>query len=160
MCFRCCCLDSIFARFSWIWASKEGPCWGPFSMILQFLHKEKRAEIEARKLKTFGRLLGGAGGSGEAYRTMQILQIMVRKSSHALLSLRGCGELLMGYALCRRPVTIAHCSRVADSWRCCKRILAFFGIQTCCLACLETLRNTRKDTLRSRLGFFFDFWLT
>ena len=32
---------------------------------------------------------------------------------------------LMGYALCRRPPTIAHCSGVAVSWHCCKRILAF-----------------------------------
>ena len=31
-----------------------------------------------------------------------------------------------GYALCRRPPTIAHCSSIADSWQCCKRILAFW----------------------------------
>ena len=31
----------------------------------------------------------------------------------------------MGYALCRRPPIIAHCFRIADSWHCCKRILAF-----------------------------------
>ena len=30
----------------------------------------------------------------------------------------------MGYALCRRPPTIAHCARIADSWHCCNRILA------------------------------------
>ena len=29
----------------------------------------------------------------------------------------------MGDALCRRPPTIAHCARIADSWDCCKRIL-------------------------------------
>ena len=34
---------------------------------------------------TFGRLLGGAGGSGEACRTLQILQSMVSRSHHALL---------------------------------------------------------------------------
>ena len=32
---------------------------------------------------------------------------------------------LMGYALWRRPPNIAHCSRIADSRHCCKRILAF-----------------------------------
>ena len=31
---------------------------------------------------------------------------------------------IMGYALCRRPPIIAHCFRIADSWHCCKRILA------------------------------------
>ena len=36
--------------------------------------KKKLAEIEARKSMTFGRLLGGAGGSELACLTMQILQ--------------------------------------------------------------------------------------
>ena len=71
MCFSCCFLEGLFVRFWRIWASNRGPCWG--------LHETKHAEIEARKLVTFGRLLGGAGGSGEACRTMQILQSMVRK---------------------------------------------------------------------------------
>ena len=31
---------------------------------MQILHEKKRAEIEAQKLMTFGRLLGGAGGGG------------------------------------------------------------------------------------------------
>ena len=31
----------------------------------------------------------------------------------------------MGYALCRRPPIIARCTRITDSWHCCKRILAF-----------------------------------
>ena len=31
----------------------------------------------------------------------------------------------MGYALCRRPTNIVHCTRIADYWHCCKRILAF-----------------------------------
>ena len=31
---------------------------------------------------------------------------------------------LMGYALCRRPPIIAHCFRIAETWQCCKRILA------------------------------------
>ena len=52
----------------------------------------KRAEIEARKLMTFGRLLGGAGGSGEACLSLQILQGMASGPNHALLPLRGCGE--------------------------------------------------------------------
>ena len=34
-------------------------------------------------------------------------------------------EYLMGCALCRRPLTIAHCSKIADSWHFCKLILAF-----------------------------------
>ena len=41
---------------------------------------------------TFERLLGGAGGSGEACLSLQILQSMVSGSNHALLPLRGCGE--------------------------------------------------------------------
>ena len=48
---------------------------------------------------TFGRLLGGAGGSGEACLSLQILQRMVSGPNHALLPLRGCGE---SYGL--RPV--------------------------------------------------------
>ena len=34
---------------------------------------------------------------------------------------------LMGDAFCRRPPTIAHCSRIADSWHCCKQILAWYA---------------------------------
>ena len=44
---------------------------------------------------TFGGLLGGAGGSVEACRTMQILQSMARMSTHARLPLRGCGEYIL-----------------------------------------------------------------
>ena len=62
----------------------------------EILHEKKRAETEARKLMTFERLLGGAGGSGEAYRILQILQSMVRNPNYALASFKGC-------ALCRRP---------------------------------------------------------
>ena len=51
----------------------------------------------------FGRLLGGASGSGEACLSLQILQSMVRNSNHALLPLRGSANL-KGYALCRRPL--------------------------------------------------------
>ena len=75
----------------------------------------------------------------------------------------------MGYALCRRPLTIANCSRIADSCHLGKRILGFFGTQACHLACLVpplwrlggpwddpgTLGGTRKDTLRSRLRFYW-----
>ena len=50
----------------------------------------------------FGGLLGGAGGSGEACLSLQILQSMGSGSNHALLPLQGCGEL-KGYALCRSP---------------------------------------------------------
>ena len=92
MCFLCCFLDGFFSQFWWILASKEGPFWTSFSQILQILHEKKRAEIEARKLMTFGRLLGGAGGSGEACLSLQILQSMVSGFNHALLPLRGCGE--------------------------------------------------------------------
>ena len=60
---------------------------------------------------TFGRLLGGAGGSGEACRTMQILQSMVRKSTHARLPLRGCGE---SYGLRPLPPAPDHCSLLQD----------------------------------------------
>ena len=35
----------------------------------------------------------------------------------------------MGYALCRQPAIISHYSGIADSWHCCKRILAFFAPQ-------------------------------
>ena len=52
----------------------------------------KKAEIEARKLMIFGRLLGGAGGSGEVCLSLPILQRMVSGPNHALLPLRGCGE--------------------------------------------------------------------
>ena len=32
----------------------------------------------------------------------------------------------MGYALCRRPLTIAHCTKIADSWYICKSISDFW----------------------------------
>ena len=92
MCFFYCFLDGLFARFWQSWASKGGPFWSQFSQILQILHEKKCAQIEARKLMTFGGLLGGAGGSGEACLSLQILQSMVSRSNHALLPLRGCGE--------------------------------------------------------------------
>ena len=98
MCFFDCFLDGLFARFWQSWVSKGGPFWSQFLQILQILHEKKRAEIEARKLMTFGGLLGGAGGGGRGLSnssvTLQILQIMVRKSTHARLPLRGCGELI------------------------------------------------------------------
>ena len=43
---------------------QKGSCSGPFLQLSQILHEKKRAEIEARKLMTFGRLLVGAGGRG------------------------------------------------------------------------------------------------
>ena len=92
MCFSCCFLDGLFVRFWRIRASKGSPFWSQFSQILQILHEKKRAEIEARKWMTFGGLLGGAGGSGEACLSLQILQSMVSGPNHALLPLRGCGE--------------------------------------------------------------------
>ena len=79
---------SILADLSF----QRGPFGSQFSQIWQILHEKKCAEIEARKLITFGGLLGGAGGSGEACLSLQILQSMVSRSSHALLPLRGCGE--------------------------------------------------------------------
>ena len=92
MCFLFCFLDSLFAQPWWILASKGGPLWSQSLQILQILHEKKRAEIEARKWMTFGGLLGGAGGSGEACVSFQILQRMVPLSNHALLPLQGCGE--------------------------------------------------------------------
>ena len=85
-------MEGLFARFWQSWASKGGPFWSQFSQILQILHEKKCAEIEARKLMTFGRLLGGAGGSGEVCLSLQILQSMVSGFNHALLLLGGCGE--------------------------------------------------------------------
>ena len=92
MCFLCCVLGGLFARFWRIWASKEGPFWNIFSQILQILHEKKRAEIEARKLMSFESILGGAGGSGEACLSLQTLQRMVSGPNHGLLPVRGCGE--------------------------------------------------------------------
>ena len=75
-------------------------------------------------------------------------------------------DLARGINACRRPPNIAHCSRIADSWRCCKRSwhfwypdLSFGMLGGCTLAFwpwddLETLGSTTKDTLRSRLGLF------
>ena len=54
----------FFAPFWQSWASKGCPFWGAFSQIFQILHEKRCAEIEARKLMTFGGLLGGAGGGG------------------------------------------------------------------------------------------------
>ena len=67
-------------------------CCGPFLKFVQILQEKKRADIEARKLMIFGGLLGGAGGSGEACLSLQILPSMVSGPNHALLPLRGCGE--------------------------------------------------------------------
>ena len=73
-----------------------------------------------------------------------------------------------GYALCRRPLTIAHCFKIADSLHICKRILDYrcpnlpFGMPP-----LQrpggpwndpgTLASRGKDVLRSRLGFLVIF---
>ena len=79
---------------------------------------------------------------------------------------------LMGYALCRRPPTIAHCFGIADSWHCCKWILAFFvrkpviwhdwwlhfGVLGDPGTPIGTLGSITKDTLRSRPGLFTDCW--
>ena len=65
---------------------------GSILTILANNEWKKAAEIEARKLMTFGGLLGGAGGSGEVCLNLQILQSMVRHSTHARLPLRECGE--------------------------------------------------------------------
>ena len=55
-------------------------------------------------MMTFGGLLGGAGGSGEACLSfLQILQSMVSGPNHALLPLQGCGKFT-GYRLCRLPL--------------------------------------------------------
>ena len=64
--FFCYCLDYIFSGFLWMLRSKGGSCWGPFSQILQSLHAKKAVEIEAQKIMTFGRLLGGANLQGYA----------------------------------------------------------------------------------------------
>ena len=47
--------------------------------------------------------------------------VMLRKDSMVCFD---CDSYLMGYALCRRPPIIAHRIRIAESWHCCKRILA------------------------------------
>ena len=133
MCFFYCFLDGLFARFWQSWVSQGDPFWSQFSQILQILHEKKCAEIEARKLMTFGGLLGGAGGSGEACLSLQILQSMVSGSNHSLLPLRGCGE---SYGLRPLPPAPDHCSLLQD----CRFLallqedLSIFGTQTCHLA--------------------------
>ena len=119
MCFSCCVLGGIFVRFWRIWASKGSPCWGPFWEFLQILHEKKRAEIEARKLVTFGRLLGGAGGSGEACLSLQILQNGAPFQSRPAPP-AGVRRILWATPSAAGP----HYFRIADPWHCCKRILA------------------------------------
>ena len=78
-----------------------GSLFNQFCRCCNFLHEKKHAEIEARKLMIFGRLFGGAGGSGEACLAVQILQNGAAVQSRPappsgvrrILSLR----------LCRRP---------------------------------------------------------
>ena len=77
---------------------------------------------------------------------------------------------LMGYALYRQLLTIAHCCRIADSWRCSKRILAFLVPALVMARLVPPLLSLggpwldpgapgsqRKDASRSRLGFSFIF---
>ena len=124
MCFFYCFLDSLFVRFWQSWACKGGPFWSPFSQIFQILHEKKCAEIEARKLMTFGGLLGGAGGGG---RGLSNSSDSAEWWVDPITPCSPCGGAanLMGYALCRRPPIIAHCFRIADSLHCCKRVLVF-----------------------------------
>ena len=91
-----------------------------------------------------------------------VLQGLIPRQCHMQLCID-----LMGYALCRRPPTIADCSRIADSWHCCKRILAslvhqpvvshdwwlHFGVLGDSCAFFGTLGSITMDTLRSRPGF-------
>ena len=80
----------------------------------------------------------------------------------------------VGYALCRWPPIVAHCSRIADSWHCCKQILAslvrklviwndwwlHFGVLGD-LGVFWDIGEHNKGFLRSSLGFvpiFGGFW--
>ena len=53
---------------------QRDPFGSPLSQILQILHEKKRGGIGAQKLMTLGRLLEGAGGSGEACLSLQTLR--------------------------------------------------------------------------------------
>ena len=74
-------------------------------MILQILHERERVEIRAQKMMTRGRLLGGAGGSGEACRTMEILQNSVTSYLRPAPTAGGAANL-KGDALFRRPLVV------------------------------------------------------
>ena len=64
----------------------------------------------------FGRLLGGAGGRGGVCGSLQSLQILHQIFSHALLPLRGCGEL-KGLRPCRRPhIIYGKIRETSDFW--------------------------------------------
>ena len=90
---------SFFANLGLQW----GSCSSQFSQKLQILQEKKRVEIEARKLMTFGRLLGGAGGRGHACLAMQILQNMPMDFITPCSPFGGAANL-KGYAPCRRPL--------------------------------------------------------
>ena len=72
--------------------------------------KQKRAEVEARKLMFFGRLLGGAGK-----RVLPASYADSAEHAEKLYSHPAGAASLMGYALCRRPLTIAHRFKTRDS---------------------------------------------
>ena len=73
----------------------------------------------------------------------------------------------MGYALCRRPLTIAHCFKIADSLHNCKRILDYrcpnlpFGMPGAStlspvIKAPEELGSTRRETLGCQPWIFAD----
>ena len=78
----------------------------------------------------------------------------------------------MGYALCRQPLTIAHCFKIQDSWHICKWVLDFccpnlaFGmLGASSLASWETLGRSwaigehRKGHVGAWSGFVFIFFV-
>ena len=77
---------------------------------------------------------------------------------------------LVGYALCRRPLTIAHCSKLAESWHYHRHILHLWCLNlslgmlsASILASWETLgrswdtREHKKGHFESRLRFLLIF---
>ena len=90
-------------------------------------------ELRHENEEHFQLQFGGAGGSGEACLSLQILQRMVSGPNHALLPLRGCGE---SYGLRPLPPAPDHCSLLQD----CSFLallqadLGILGTQTCHLA--------------------------
>ena len=88
-----------------------------FSQILQICMNKTVLKLRHDKWSIFGSNLEGPAEGGGVCLSLQILQSMVSRFNHALLSLRGCGEYLKGYALCRwPPLSGEGCVVVAMWW--------------------------------------------
>ena len=104
-----------------MWVSEGGPFPSLVLQIFLFLYTRNRMKL----------FLGSESIRVLIWRLGQLCRFC-RSWREGLAPGSSCGGAAnpVGYALCRRPLTIAHCSQFADFLHCCKLILAFLVLET------------------------------